>query len=368
MTKNVSREFKTQFYITSNARNWAFFLTRVNSNKIIFLVLQVLFLAILLGLSCLGQAQRSRNVFLRARQGRSRFGGRINNNKARTNTNALYSAPEPVEEVNEIPFEPVAIGGRNVAQTVSSSYSAPSQTVLTDEPLVIGSQRSNAQQVVEVRNVQPAVEQVVLVQQPQTVVRNLPNTYSVASVPQETVLIDPVQIGSNLIRTNNVYQKSEADAAILRSTLNTPGAPGYERSFGYSFESENGIQQQSEGELKTIGDAEVMTMRGSYSYPGDDGQVYVVDWYADETGYHASAPHLPKNVPIPFPEQAEAVEAQLRRAEEERALGITYDESNEVVRQVGNPVEIIQVRSPTNGYSSPLQLVEVRAPLAQYTK
>ena len=44
----------------------------------------------------------------------------------------------------------------------------------------------------------------------------------------------------------------------------------------------------------------------------------MVDWYADETGFHPSAPHFPQPVEIPFPEQAAAVEAQLRFAEEQR--------------------------------------------------
>ena len=64
--------------------------------------------------------------------------------------------------------------------------------------------------------------------------------------------------------------------------------------------------------LRTVGDATFIVMRGSYSYIGADGLSYVVDWEADENGYRASAPHLPKSVEIPFPEQAAAVEAQLR--------------------------------------------------------
>ncbi len=44
----------------------------------------------------------------------------------------------------------------------------------------------------------------------------------------------------------------------------------------------------------------------------------MVDWFADETGYHPSAPHLPEPVEIPFPEQAAAVAEQIRHAREEQ--------------------------------------------------
>ena len=62
-----------------------------------------------------------------------------------------------------------------------------------------------------------------------------------------------------------------------------------------------------------------MVMSGSYSYVGVDGETWTVDWYADETGFHPSAPHLPKPVEPLHPEIAAAVEAQLRFAAEEEA-------------------------------------------------
>ena len=44
-----------------------------------------------------------------------------------------------------------------------------------------------------------------------------------------------------------------------------------------------------------MGDADVMVMSGSYEYTGADGELYRVNWYADETGYHAEAEHLPRD-------------------------------------------------------------------------
>ena len=39
----------------------------------------------------------------------------------------------------------------------------------------------------------------------------------------------------------------------------------------------------------------VQVMRGNYEYIGADNELYRVNWYADETGYHAEAEHLPRD-------------------------------------------------------------------------
>merc|ERR1712012_10457 len=89
--------------------------------------------------------------------------------------------------------------------------------------------------------------------------------------------------------------------------------------FRYAFETENDIKQEASGELRNVDGADVVVMKGSYSYVGADGLTYQVDWYADETGYHPSAPHLPQPVQPIHPEIVAAVEAQLRFAAEEEA-------------------------------------------------
>ena len=69
-------------------------------------------------------------------------------------------------------------------------------------------------------------------------------------------------------------------------------------------------------------------MRGSYSYVGPDGQIYQVDWYADETGFHPSAPHLPQSVEPNHPEVAAAVRAQLDFAAAEDRAAAASSRSN----------------------------------------
>nr|XP_040582151.1 pupal cuticle protein 36-like [Lepeophtheirus salmonis] len=109
--------------------------------------------------------------------------------------------------------------------------------------------------------------------------------------------------------------------AILSETNNAPGTLGDNSDFDNVFEAENGIKQEAVGSTVTIGEESVITMKGSYEYIGPDGQTYVVDWIADENGFQPSAAHLPKDVPIPFPEITEAVEAQIAFAAQEDVAG-----------------------------------------------
>merc|ERR1712064_96550 len=80
------------------------------------------------------------------------------------------------------------------------------------------------------------------------------------------------------------------------------------------------------GRMKMVENSPVYVMQGTYSYIGTDGNTWKVEWYADETGYHPSAPFLPKNVVPNHPEVAAAVEAQLRFAAEEEAAAASINE------------------------------------------
>lgn len=109
--------------------------------------------------------------------------------------------------------------------------------------------------------------------------------------------------------------------AITRMVHNAPGMNANSiNTWDYAFESENGIKQSAIGEMRLVGEEEVVVMRGSYEYIGADGLTYVVDWIADENGFQPSAPHLPEPVAIPFPEQAAAVAAQRKFAAAEDLL------------------------------------------------
>ena len=119
-------------------------------------------------------------------------------------------------------------------------------------------------------------------------------------------------ITTSVVKTKAVTSKP---IAILRSE-NTGVKDGRYR---WGYETENGISQDVSGEMKMVNDNPVYVMRGSYSYIGPDAQTYTVDWYADETGYHPSAPHLPRSVEPDHPEVAAAVRSQLEFAAQEEA-------------------------------------------------
>ncbi|XP_055608268.1 flexible cuticle protein 12-like [Uranotaenia lowii] len=81
------------------------------------------------------------------------------------------------------------------------------------------------------------------------------------------------------------------DAQILKYENDNIGVDGYK----FLFETSDGHSRQEQAELKRLADdVEALVVRGSYSFTGPDGQVYTVNYIADENGFQPEGAHLPK--------------------------------------------------------------------------
>lgn len=72
-------------------------------------------------------------------------------------------------------------------------------------------------------------------------------------------------------------------------TLYSNDHRGADGSFGYEYQTENGIQAKQE----STGYGANKVVRGYYSYVGPDGRQYTVNYVADRFGYRAYGDHLP---------------------------------------------------------------------------
>lgn len=66
-----------------------------------------------------------------------------------------------------------------------------------------------------------------------------------------------------------------------------------------SFETGNGIRRDETGVFEGGWPGGSQTVSGSYSYTGDDGKEYTVNYKADGNGFQATGDHLPTPPPIP---------------------------------------------------------------------
>ncbi|XP_058067237.1 flexible cuticle protein 12-like [Anopheles bellator] len=81
------------------------------------------------------------------------------------------------------------------------------------------------------------------------------------------------------------------NAEILRYSSENIGIDGYR----FEFETSDGTSRREEAELRNAGtDSEAIVVRGSYSYTGPDGTVYVINYVADENGFQPEGAHIPK--------------------------------------------------------------------------
>ncbi|XP_053695901.1 endocuticle structural glycoprotein SgAbd-5-like [Sabethes cyaneus] len=82
----------------------------------------------------------------------------------------------------------------------------------------------------------------------------------------------------------------ERGATILKYDNDHRGLGGY----NVAYETSNGIAASEQAQLRTIGSDAAIVVQGRFSYTGADGQVYTVNYVADENGFQPDAAHLPR--------------------------------------------------------------------------
>ncbi|XP_005190116.1 larval cuticle protein 65Ag1-like [Musca domestica] len=64
--------------------------------------------------------------------------------------------------------------------------------------------------------------------------------------------------------------------------------------FNYAYATSDGTEGEASGQLKNVGtDEEALAVKGSFTYVGDDGVTYTVNYVADENGFQPEGAHLP---------------------------------------------------------------------------
>ncbi|CAF4902838.1 unnamed protein product [Pieris macdunnoughi] len=94
---------------------------------------------------------------------------------------------------------------------------------------------------------------------------------------------------------SHIVRNIDTDAQIV-----SQDADVFPDQYKYGYETSNGIKAQESGVLKNAGlENEAIETQGSNSYTGPDGQVYAVNYVANENGYQPTGAHLPTPVPVP---------------------------------------------------------------------
>jgi len=101
--------------------------------------------------------------------------------------------------------------------------------------------------------------------------------------------------------------------AILEQRSTAPVGAIYD----FLFRTADGVYREERGEEGFDGTA---IQTGAFTFADELGNEYTVEYRADENGFQPQGAHLPVGPEIPFHAQE-----QIRRAEEERAAGITHD-------------------------------------------
>jgi Insect cuticle protein len=81
-----------------------------------------------------------------------------------------------------------------------------------------------------------------------------------------------------------------SNAQILRYENDNIGIDGYK----FAYETSDGVTREEEATLNNAGsENEAISVRGSVSWTAPDGQVFTLNYIADENGYQPQGDHLP---------------------------------------------------------------------------
>ncbi|XP_037044867.1 endocuticle structural protein SgAbd-6-like [Bradysia coprophila] len=81
-----------------------------------------------------------------------------------------------------------------------------------------------------------------------------------------------------------------ADVEVLRYENDNIGIDGYK----FAYEQSDGVSRSEEAVLKNAGtEQEAIEVRGTISWTAPDGEVYTLNFVADENGYRPEGAHLP---------------------------------------------------------------------------
>ncbi|KAJ2949721.1 hypothetical protein O0L34_g15653 [Tuta absoluta] len=147
---------------------------------------------------------------------------------------------------------------------------------------------------------------------------NVPqNTYPQNTVPQNTV---PQNTYYPQAPQNDAQQKPQNDwyyPAVIKNEQYF----GDNGNYNYEYQIADGTHVGEQGWLVNPNtENESAVKKGWYSYPGADGRIYTVTWWADESGYHAFGDHLPTPPPVPAAIQAALDQAAKDEAEKNKPV------------------------------------------------
>ncbi|XP_034248410.1 pupal cuticle protein 36a-like [Thrips palmi] len=161
---------------------------------------------------------------------------------------------------------------------------------------------------------------------------NAGNAFNAGSAPLIAEQARPASLNSfETVRTQqeqrplqavNAYsgsfqQPTPRPALIIKQVNENPG----DGTYTFSYETENGIQAQEQGQVRADGAEGLAAVQGAYAFTApDNNQRYTVTYTADENGFLAYGDHLPTPPPVP----AEILRALEQNAADE-ARGLNDD-------------------------------------------